>query len=480
LVNHVVPEIDPWGCMPHYSPFTKELPDIVADDLEALQSTAEGWYVEYKRETPNASSMAKSATAFANTYGGWLFYGIAESSKDGAVAGSFPGIPRADVDPALQRFRQAIANHANPSPHFETHVVWGPSAKIDLPADHAIICVYIPWGPNAPYVHRGGHIYRRVADGSEPKPESDRFVLDQLWQRSAEATKYFARWIEREPNLSKKQEGIPYLRLLLVADLWDDRKPWLGADVATVRAIMRGTVEAHTTMPYDTVHTSAKGFVARQTRGNDPNGLLLTWRLSRDLSSEILFPLSWFRVDDLAMLLDYLEGYEQIERFVKIMEDRGFERAKIIDLNVIYRVLVGISEMYNRILNAANWSHGYHMKAVIVNAERTVPFLDLSRVFDDFETYGVPMLLDRRVTAPPGKDPESFQAINLFDDTTDEQAKAALQAILMFGPIAEAFGLPSWFNTDDGEEDWWMQLSNAGQRSINRQTTTAKPRRVRS
>jgi len=178
--------------------------------------------------------------------------------------------------------------------------------------------------------------------------------------------------------------------------------------------------------------------------------------------------------------LDYLEGYEQIERFVKIMEDRGFERAKIIDLNVIYRVLVGISEMYNRILNAANWSHGYHMKAVIVNAERTVPFLDLSRVFDDFETYGVPMLLDRRVTAPPGKDPESFQAINLFDDTTDEQAKAALQAILMFGPIAEAFGLPSWFNTDDGEEDWWMQLSNAGQRSINRQTTTAKPRRVRS
>lgn len=40
--------------------------------------------------------------------------------------------------------------------------------------------VHIPWGADAPSVHREGRIYRRVGDGSEPKAENDRFVLDQL------------------------------------------------------------------------------------------------------------------------------------------------------------------------------------------------------------------------------------------------------------------------------------------------------------
>ena len=47
-----------------------------------------------RRETPNAASIAKSVSAFANTYGGWLFYGVNEKSKSGAAAGEFVGIAR--------------------------------------------------------------------------------------------------------------------------------------------------------------------------------------------------------------------------------------------------------------------------------------------------------------------------------------------------------------------------------------------------
>lgn len=177
--------------MTAYSPFGKELKDLEAANLLALRQAAEGWYIEYKREVPNAASIAKSISAFANTYGGWVFYNVKEKSKEDAVAGAFPGVPRADVDASLQRIRQAVAGQVNPSPHFDMKVLWGPCAEIGLAADHAVICVQVAWSPAAPHVHKSGQIYRRVADGSEPRPEGDRFVLDQLFRRADDVRKQY-------------------------------------------------------------------------------------------------------------------------------------------------------------------------------------------------------------------------------------------------------------------------------------------------
>lgn len=83
--------------MPSYSPFDKSLWELEASDLASLKSATEGWYVEYKREASKADTMAKSVSAFANTHGGWLFYGVTEKSKDEAVAGEFPGIAKAGL-----------------------------------------------------------------------------------------------------------------------------------------------------------------------------------------------------------------------------------------------------------------------------------------------------------------------------------------------------------------------------------------------
>jgi predicted HTH transcriptional regulator len=105
--------------MTAYSPFQKEFAELCAGDLSALRTVTEGWYVEYKREVPNASSIAKSISAFANTYGGWLFYGVQEKSRAEQVAGAFPGIPQIELDGVLQQLRQAAATLVNPSPHFD-------------------------------------------------------------------------------------------------------------------------------------------------------------------------------------------------------------------------------------------------------------------------------------------------------------------------------------------------------------------------
>jgi hypothetical protein len=198
-----------------YNPFDKLLRDVEASDLNVLRTVSEGWYVEYKSEVPKASAIAKSIAAFANTYGGWLFYGIAEKPGAENVADQFPGIARDAVDATLQRIRQAVAQGLNPCPHFDTRVIWGPEETIGLEADCGIICITIPRGHAAPFIHNGGHIYRRVADGSEPRPESDRFVLDQLWRRGEDVRKDYADWLERDLELSQAEDQNSYLRLFI-------------------------------------------------------------------------------------------------------------------------------------------------------------------------------------------------------------------------------------------------------------------------
>src|SRR5689334_10571140 len=104
--------------MAPFNPFTKPIREIGASDLATLRTIPEGWYIEYKRELPSAISAAKSLCAFANSYGGWIFYGIEEDTNGERTAGAFPGISRASVSNVEQLFRQAAATQISPSPAF--------------------------------------------------------------------------------------------------------------------------------------------------------------------------------------------------------------------------------------------------------------------------------------------------------------------------------------------------------------------------
>ena len=88
--------------MKSFSPFDKPLKKLVSSDLETLRSVSEGWYVEYKQAAINASSIAKRISEFANTYGGWVCFGISEKSKDEPVADAYPGIRNDELDSMLR------------------------------------------------------------------------------------------------------------------------------------------------------------------------------------------------------------------------------------------------------------------------------------------------------------------------------------------------------------------------------------------
>jgi len=268
--------------MQQYSPFDKPLRDLQAADLKALKQASEGWYIEYKRETPNSGAIAKCLSAFANTYGGWLFLGIQEESKVNPVAGEFPGLPRDEVDSSLQRLRKSAADHLNPTPHFETKVLWGPDSEVGLAEGRAVICAWIPQSSSAPHIHRTGQVYRRVSDASEPKAENDRFVLDQLWRRADDIKHTHKEWYDRDPEFSPQEKLQPYVRLMLIADRWAERGVGIDVDDDQVRTAL-GNPSAVGGIPFDTVHTSSDGFIGRQLERNDPQNLTLTWRLRSSL-----------------------------------------------------------------------------------------------------------------------------------------------------------------------------------------------------
>lgn len=454
--------------MAAYSPFESDFKDLTAEDLVALREAAEGWYIEYKREVPNAASIAKSISAFANTYGGWLFYGVEEKSKEESVAGAFPGVPRSEVDAILQRIRQAVAGHINPAAHFDPKVIWGPCAAIGLADDYAVVCIHVPWSALAPHVHKSGQIYRRVADGSEPRPESDRFVLDQLFKRSTDIRDDYEEFVNRDQEFSKGESESPYLRLMLVADIWRDRDPWAGTTINDVRDIMSNTVGALGTMPFDTVYTTSSGFVGRQNNGNNPSHLGVTWRFSQNLVSDIIIPLSFYVPDNSHELTYNLDGYDTAERYADLLDSQGYKNPRVVDLNFVFNALIGIVEIYDRFLEKAGWSANYFAKSRLLNVWRTVPYLDIPVIIDGFEKHGTPMCLNEQVTAPTGDDPESFAEINRFKHTDDRVARVILQAIGLFAPIARAYGLPAWIDEDPESEKppYFADLQFAGRRAM--------------
>ncbi len=467
--------------MQRYSPFDKAIHDLQPPDLTILKNVHEGWYVEYKRQMVKASALAKSLSAFANTYGGWLFIGVKEQSGDNTVAGEFPGIPEEDVDTALQSLRHSAADHLNPTPFFETTVLRGPCDENGLAEGKAIIAVEIPQSHTTPHVHKDGRIYRRVADGSEP--ETDRFVLDQLWRRAEPLRKMTRNWIERDPEFSQGETETPYVRLLICVDPWCQRDPWLDAPLSEIRRILTShAIAGIPSVPFDTVHTTAEGLIARQLKGNNPHNYVLTWRIRRDLSCDIILPLPLYAPDALNDLIIELDGYDNARHFIDILKKHSYLRPRIVDLNFLMNVLTGVIWQYRRLMELADAEGKFYFKARVLNAWRMVPFIDVETVLSEFKACGLPMMMDRTVTVPFGNDPDSFELIDelaIEESEYKELTVSMAQASIIFTRTAQAFGVPILIEGETENDEKvisYLELNPAGERAMTVQQNRNKRR----
>jgi hypothetical protein len=273
----------------------------------------------------------------------------------------------------------------------------------------------------------------------------------------------------RDPEFSKAETNTPYLRLLMQCDPWGERDPHLSIPLKEVREIMENAgCEGIPNIPFEAIHTTADGIVARQIGDNNPQDLGLTWYLRKDLSGELIVPLALIEPGDVSRVKLELHGYLYAEEFELLLEKSGFTSPRIVDLNKLFNVLIGVLGKQQRLLSKAGWDKSYYVKARLLNVRRIVPFVDTSFVIEEFTKNGIPVCLGNKITMPMGTDPWSFRETFELDDNTHQALPIIARALLIFEDIAHALGFSPMAKSDFKAENRnvYSDLTDAGERAM--------------
>lgn len=147
----------------------KSLPDIIEADLLALidARTAEGTQLEFKRQLPDSNDQGnvrflKGVTAFANTNGGDLIYGIEEHE---GIAATITPLELTSQDQVVQRFENLCFNGVEPRVS-TVQFRW-----VRLAQGGVVLIVRVARSWNAPHrvtAAKHNHFYGRNAAGAFP------------------------------------------------------------------------------------------------------------------------------------------------------------------------------------------------------------------------------------------------------------------------------------------------------------------------
>lgn len=145
-------------------------------DLKRYVSSGEGFYIEFKRRTPQPDRLAKEVIAFANARGGKIFVGV---DDDGTIRGV------KDAEEERFALRQALDGYCDPD--VEVDIVAVPIAR-----RREVIVVDVPESPLKPHYLVG------VQNGSGRARTAYVRVADQSIEASREAIRLMKH--ERNPK----------------------------------------------------------------------------------------------------------------------------------------------------------------------------------------------------------------------------------------------------------------------------------------
>ena len=464
--------------MTKYSPFKNAMSDLKAADLESLRSVPESWHVEYKRNIESPTDLAKAISAFANTHGGWLFVGVSEDIGPESTAQEFPGLRDDELSVLLQRLSSSMSDHISPPPHYEVKVLPGPCTTIDLPEGQSIVVIYVPKSIRTPHIHQNGRIYCRIGDTSQPTHLSDRHHLEELLSRGDGRREMVKLWVDADPEFSKGESGIPYVRLMLTPDPWKEEKLLPVQSIERWREVIHSPEFSPVSITFDSMYPTHNGFIARHIHDQNPLTLGLTFAVYDDLSCDITMPIAMISGTAPDLVVQLSQRYEYAEQFVAMLESQGYWRddewfhLEIMDLNSLLYVLIAVINQYNAILKQTEAPSLFHFKARILHAWRRVPFFDVPEIISDFSELGVPMMMYEEITLPPGSDPDSFVPLQFNGehavDSKELSNDYVSAGIEIFDYLLSAFGIPGLTNmTRSPSGNVARSLLNAAQRSVN-------------
>ena len=413
---------------PRYTPFEKPLAEILPDELATLRRVSEGWYVEYKSKITSNRVLAKSLSAFANQHGGWLILGVVDDREEN-VAKEFPGIENSEVPSYLENLRNSSKDLLRPPVYYDSRVFEGPIDSISLPSDRSVIVIRIPAGPDTPYVHNDGRIYRRVGDSSDPEPVIDQTTINLLAQRGEEARSRLSERVLQKPAVSQGEENQPFVHLTITSDPYEFMGHRYRGGFSEFSVIMKEGM-----LPFDNIFPAADGYVARQTMNNDKYSRVLTWEFSRHCHSFITIPIQVMPHDAFAPAW---RTYETSREFVEVTGNSDLKFARILDLNQVFVLLIGALIKHRQLAKHANVTGPYYVKAVLQNVWRTIPFIDIDAFIGHLEEFGIPLVQYHEVLAPMGTSLDTFVVI----EEREPMDNGSLEAEEIRPYISESIGI---------------------------------------
>ena len=149
----------------------REWNDLTVEDIEkAVSDEEESFFFEFKEDRVEAKKLTEEISAFANTYGGYIFLGVSDKK---AITGCTKWNE--------QRIHTTIHDSLSPIPSFDVK-------KFTTKDEKVIFVIKIEQGTMPPYITSSGKIYERISSGSFVIKESAK-LTQMYYQRESELKK---------------------------------------------------------------------------------------------------------------------------------------------------------------------------------------------------------------------------------------------------------------------------------------------------
>jgi hypothetical protein len=439
-----------------FNPFDKEFEEIELGDLNKLidQEVSEGWYVEFKEDFPSTKKIGRSVAAFANSDGGWLIIGI-KTGRHNNKAETLVGFNISDNDKPIDRIRDIVKNHVIPIPYFKTKFIRLDSGK-------GVLLVLIRSGDEAPYLTKEGKIYRRVGEGSDPVPESDRYAIQKLFDRSAALKEQISHFCNNEFILPKSDKNISFLEAYfynIPIDSFLFRDFTSPIFVEKLKDIFSAPIPFIEDSPLSmnftitNLSSSSGSYILRTVMNNDE---AITVRLMIEIYDnghfKFILPLPQYS-DYIGLNTEY-ENSQHLKSFAEIMHH--YRMLRVFDGYNLIVVYVTILNQYIKLLKSYQFDGDLRGRLRLTNLWRSLVYLNSNEYIDFIKTYGLPICLKDEIEMPPYYDKMGFK----FDINQDS-------GISHLGSIIEALGFPRAFISVSILRDFFKHMINKSSNPIN-------------
>ena len=454
-----------------YTPFEKDLLELDEQELQKLISNeiSEGWYIEYKTDFSWKSSkiegdkIAKPISAFANTKGGWLFYGIQSNDKN--IATNLCGIDLNKHNNLPDQISQIISSNITPRPIYHVKTV-------PLLNGNYVFVIKIEESPIPPYITSQGIIFQR--ENNESVPIKDRYILEKLTEKANEYFESIERFCKMDYGETKGQanDNHSYLELYLFPLPYNEFKfkNFFNTDffkkvavrfyqnVESVFERKDGTkTELNLNLGFNSIYSSQDSLIIRPLNDDNLIYKTTTAELFRNGGLKFLIPLGEFNINHVPK---YYEGSEVINYLkdkyspyeTKIFNDyyghlgnKGANYRERKDTNfvrhinmidgaeLIYCLLIVITK-YRAILedNEFDINSEIGFRARITDTWRKFVFFDNIDYLEKLKLYNLPLAPKKDLEVP------SFIKGNYYEIDISEQYSFFHIARM----ILDAIGLP--------------------------------------